>query len=91
MDWFEWDATKDAANQHTHRVSFAEARRAFADPGRVIYPDLDHSATEWRYFCLGMVDGKIMTVRFTWREGRIRIFGAGFWRKGKKLYDRAQP
>ena len=27
-----------------------------------------------------------MTVRFTWRDGRIRIFGAGYWRKGKKIY-----
>jgi hypothetical protein len=34
------------------------------------------------------VHGGVMTVRFTWREGRIRIFGAGYWRKGKRLYDR---
>ena len=90
MDWFEWDRAKNAVNQDKHGVSFAEARRAFVDPARVIYPDLDHSATETRYFCLGRVDGKVMTVRFTWREGRIRIFGAGFWRKGKMLYDRTR-
>lgn len=90
MIWFEWDPVKDTANQEKHGVSFAEARRAFADPRRVIYPDVEHSAAENRYFCLGMVDGKVVTVRFTWREGRIRIFGAGFWRKGKTLYDRDQ-
>jgi hypothetical protein len=28
-----------------------------------------------------------MTVRFTWRAGRIRIIGAGYWRKGKKIYE----
>jgi len=28
-----------------------------------------------------------MTVRFTWRDGRIRIIGAGYWRKGRKVYD----
>jgi hypothetical protein len=28
-----------------------------------------------------------MTVRFTYRKGRIRIFGAGYWRKGKKIYE----
>lgn len=28
-----------------------------------------------------------MTVRFTYREGRIRIFGAGYWRKGKSVYE----
>jgi len=29
----------------------------------------------------------ILTVRFTYRENTIRIFGAGFWRKGKKIYE----
>ncbi len=28
-----------------------------------------------------------MTVRFTWRDGVIRIFGAGYWRKGKRIYQ----
>ena len=30
-----------------------------------------------------------MTVRFTWRSRKIRIFGAGFWRKGKTIYEKA--
>ena len=36
----------------------------------------------------GKVKGGVMTVRFTFREGRIRIIGAGYWRKGKKIYDK---
>jgi hypothetical protein len=28
-----------------------------------------------------------MTVRFTYRGGHIRIFGAGYWRKEKSIYD----
>lgn len=28
-----------------------------------------------------------MTVRFTYREESIRIIGAGYWRKGKKIYE----
>ena len=31
----------------------------------------------------GRVSGEIMTVRFTCRENKIRIIGAGYWRKGK--------
>ena len=27
-----------------------------------------------------------MTVRFTYRKNKIRIFDAGYWRKGKKIY-----
>jgi uncharacterized DUF497 family protein len=85
---FEWDAAKDRANRTKHRVSFDRAQHAFFDPRRVIAVDLDHSTTEKRYFCFGMVDGGVMTVRFTWREGTIRIFGAGYWRKGKRIYER---
>ena len=39
-----------------------------------------------RYYCFGMVDGGVMTVRFTSRNNIIRIIGAGYWRKGKKYY-----
>ncbi len=31
-----------------------------------------------------------MTVRFTYRENVIRIIGAGYWRRGKKIYEKAQ-
>lgn len=30
---------------------------------------------------------RIITVRFTYRNGKIRLFGAGYWRKGKKAYE----
>lgn len=30
---------------------------------------------------------KIITVRFTYRDGQVRIFGAGYWRKGKMYYE----
>jgi hypothetical protein len=84
---FEWDETKDRANRIKHGISFSEAQAAFFDPRRVIAEDLDHSGVESRYFCFGIVDGGVMTVRFTYRSGHIRIFGAGYWRKGKKLYE----
>lgn len=85
---FEWDADKDAENQRKHEVSFSLAQYAFADPNRVIAEDLAHSKNEQRYFCFGEVDGGILTVRFTYRGGVIRIFGAGYWRKGKAIYER---
>lgn len=84
---FEWDEAKDRVNRIKHGVSFEDAQSAFFDPNRVIAEDLSHSSSEQRYFCFGEVDGDVMTVRFTWRAGRIRIFGAGYWRKGKKIYE----
>lgn len=84
---FEWDAVKNRQNEAKHGVCFELAQWAFFDPNRVIADDLDHSDAEKRYFCFGLVDELVMTVRFTLREGRIRIFGAGYWRKGKKIYE----
>jgi uncharacterized DUF497 family protein len=84
---FEWDNAKDRANRAKHGVAFTEAQAAFFDPRRVIAEDLEHSDGEPRYFCFGRVGDGVMTVRFTWRANRIRIFGAGYWRKGKKIYD----
>ena len=84
---FEWDAAKDRQNRQKHGVDFAIAQYAFADPQRVILADEEHSADEARYDCVGRVGDGIMTVRFTYRNNVIRIFGAGYWRKGKKLYE----
>jgi len=84
---FEWDPEKDAANQLKHRVSFSEAQYAFADPRRVIAKDLEHSQIEERFYCFGILKGGVLTVRFTYRNGVIRIFGAGYWRKGKAVYE----
>ena len=85
--WFEWDPAKDQENRRKHGVAFAVAQYAFADPYRVIAEDMGHSDTEKRYYCFGKVGDGILTVRFTYRRGVIRIIGAGYWRKGKKIYD----
>jgi len=80
---------KDKANQAKHGVGFELAQKAFLDRSRVIAEDLDHSGAEQRYFCFGRVEGPVMTVRFTWRSGKIRIFGTGYWRKEKAIYEEA--
>ena len=85
---FEWDPKKDARNQKKHHISFGVAQLAFADPKRIIARDLEHSANEERYYCFGKLDDHVVTVRFTYRNNKIRIIGAGFWRKGKELYEK---
>ena len=84
---FEWDEAKDRENQRKHGVSFSLAQLAFMDADRVILEDLQHGQAKKRYCCLGMVAGGVLTVRFTYRNERIRIIGAGYWRKGKKIYE----
>ena len=85
---FEWDEKKNRKNRRKHGIAFELAQRAFLDPNRITAKDTDHSTpSEIRYYCFGKVDRDIITVRFTFRNGKIRIFGAGYWRKGKMAYE----
>jgi uncharacterized protein len=88
MTRFEWDDEKERRNQEKHGVGFHLARYVFADPQRVIAEDAAHSSAEDRFFCIGQVGEGILTVRFTYRADAIRIIGAGYWRKGRKLYEK---
>ena len=87
--FFEWDSNKEAQNFVKHGVDFTVAKLAFEDNQKIIISDTKHSRNEPRYFCLGMVEGKILTVRFTVRNAVFRIIGAGFWRGGKAIYEKA--
>lgn len=84
---FEWDESKNRSNMAKHGVDFGSAQQAFLDPQRIIAEDLQHSRREARYFCFGKVGSGILTVRFTIRDTNIRIIGAGYWRKGKAIYE----
>jgi len=85
---FEWDEEKDTENQAKHGVPFEVAQYAFADPNRVIAEDLSHSQREKRYYCFGRIEDGIVTVRITYRGNVIRIFGAGYWPKGREIYEK---
>lgn len=72
----ERDPAKEAESLRKHGVSFVDAPQAFLDPRRVIAKDLSHSGPEQRFYCFGLLGDGIATVRFTYRGGVIRIFGA---------------
>jgi uncharacterized DUF497 family protein len=84
---FDWDPNKDLDNKAKHGVAFSKAQLAFLDPKRVLAKDEAHSAIEERFYCWGVVEGGVLTVRFTVRANVIRIIGAGYWRKGKAIYE----
>ena len=87
---FEWNESKNNENLLKHNVSFFEAQFAFFDEKRIIAEDVTHSGIEKRFYCFGKnrSGSGILTVRFTYRANHIRIIGAGYWRKGKKVYER---
>ena len=84
---FEWDKNKNDENIKKHGVDFSTAQYAFVDPKLIIAEDLEHSQKEKRFYCFGKTKEGILTVRFTYRKNIIRIIGAGYWRKGKKIYE----
>ncbi len=84
---FEWDLFKEESNLEKHGIDFRNASEAFFDSSRIILKDSLHSAEEQRFFCLGKVDSKVLTVRFVRRGKKIRIFGAAKWRKWEKFYN----
>jgi len=86
---FEWDEEKNRINSEKHGVTFEDAQHAFLDPNRLIVVDEGHSTeSEQRLHCIGMVSKRILTVRFVYRNDKIRVLGAGFWRKGKRTYEK---
>lgn len=84
---FEWDELKNLINIEKHGVSFDDAINAFLDPKRKIRFNKKHSADEMRYYCIGKVENRIMSVRFIVRGQKVRIIGAGHWREGRKIYE----
>lgn len=77
MTPFEWDADKAESNFAKHRVTFAEAATAFADPHHRLIDDPDHSASEERWLLLGLsAQGRLLVVAHTERGDRIRIISA---------------
>lgn len=85
---FIWDPERELANIRKHGVDFLTASKVFKDPKRKIFIDSKHSKKEERFFCIGKVGNEILTVRFIYCRGKIRIFGAGYWRKGKRYYEK---
>ncbi|MDP1603373.1 MAG: BrnT family toxin [Legionella sp.] len=73
---FEWDDAKAASNLKDHRVSFDTARRAFDDPYAFEALDDREAYGEDRYLLLGMVDGRLLHVAYTYRGERTRIITA---------------
>ena len=85
---FEWDFFKEQYNIEKHGVDFKTAMLVFKDPNLVVLMDRAHSIQEERFWGMGLANGHIMTVRFVYRGAKIRILGAGYWRKGAQYYEK---
>jgi uncharacterized DUF497 family protein len=85
-DNFEWDEAKATGNYTRHGVSFETAIRVFDDVFAIERLDDREDYGEDRYSVLGMVDGRLLYVAFTVREGITRIISA----RGAEPHERRQ-
>jgi uncharacterized protein len=73
---FEWDDDKAASNVLKHGVRFELATVVFLDPDRL---DVDATRTldgEVRRKTVGAVEGRLLTVVYTERQGVVRLISA---------------
>jgi uncharacterized DUF497 family protein len=75
---FEWDPTKDRANQEKHGLSFNEASALFeSDVDYLEIYDGTHSEDEERFIAIGPIDRGIVVVVYTERIDDVtRIISA---------------
>jgi uncharacterized DUF497 family protein len=75
-DEFEWDPAKAAANFAAHGVSFEAARRVFDDPFAIEHLDDREDYGEERFNIIGMVEGRISSLRHNARRQHSNNLGA---------------
>ena len=75
-DDFECDEAKAAQNYADHCVSFETASQMFRDPFAIERLDDREDYGEDRFGIIDMVDGRMLYVAYTLRNGTIRIISA---------------
>jgi uncharacterized protein len=65
---YEWNETKNTKNIGKHKgLPLRDGAEIFLDKARVIFEDERFNYGEKRYIAVGNVDGKILSVCFTYR------------------------
>ena len=70
---FEWDPEKAATNYEKHGITFEGAASIFARPH---LEERSDRKGETRWIAVGRLEGRLITVVYTRRSGKIRIISA---------------
>jgi len=83
---YEWDDEKNVVNRLKHKIDFTDVEDV--NWSRAVVVDRSrHGDAESRFAGIGLLNGKLHTVIFTWREGRMRIISLRRANKGEeKIY-----
>jgi len=74
--WFERDERKATENLRKHRIPFGYAIRAFDDPLAIELLDETPGVGEERWTMVGGVEGRLLIVTYTMRQGVFRLISA---------------
>ncbi|HMR51193.1 MAG TPA: BrnT family toxin [Amaricoccus sp.] len=81
-----FDPAKDAANRKSHGLSLAFGDRVFEDIDHLIISSIRPVDREDRFKVVGLVDGKLFTGVFVWRNGLPRFISV---RRSNRSEERA--
>ena len=73
---FEWDDHKAADNLQKHGIDFLDAIHVFLDPHRLEVEDDREEYGELRFKTIGLAQGRLLVVVYTYRQQHIRIISA---------------
>ena len=73
---FDWDPVKAELNWRKHQVPFDAAIEVFLDPNRVDFDVSRDGEREERRKAVGVVTGRILSLVYTMRDGRMRVISA---------------
>lgn len=76
MPKFDWHEAKNLSNVIKHGIGFGEAIAVFLDERRIDFDATRPQDGEQRRKTVGLIDGRIMTVVYTPREGLYWIISA---------------
>jgi uncharacterized DUF497 family protein len=68
-----FDPSKDAVNREKHGLSLAFGHQIFEDEDHLIIPSIRPEDREQRFKVMGLVNGKLFTGVFTWRDDMPRF------------------
>ena len=90
---FHWDDIKAESNKLKHGLRFDSAVLVFSDPYRIEDQDTRRDYGEDRWKTVGKVEGDMLCVVYTVRDGdTIRIISGRYANaKEKKQYSQAHP
>ena len=79
-----FDPTKDAANREKHKLSLAFGDRIFEDDNHLLIPSIREIDGEERFKVIGVVDEKLFTGVFVWRNDLPRFISVRRSNKGEE-------